>query len=116
MTAGGKEANEVIRTWGSNPDFAFDAKEHIVLATGLGLIDYERGVKLRGNGYWLYREPGARLEWGLLNYFIESHLASGLATSRLVPAILEQLQNEDGSVTVPEVSQRWVGKARLTAT
>ena len=36
--------------------------------------------------------------------------ASGLATSRLMPAILEQYQQEDGSIVVPEVLRKWVGK------
>ena len=35
--------------------------------------------------------------------------ASGLATSRLVPAIVEQYQNEDGSITVPEVLRPYMG-------
>ena len=47
------------------------------LCTSLGIIDYERGVKLSGNGYWLYRGDGARLEWALLNYFVATHLKDG---------------------------------------
>ena len=35
--------------------------------------------------------------------------ASGLATSRVIPAIVEQYQNEDGSVTVPEVLRKYMG-------
>ena len=34
---------------------------------------------------------------------------SGLATSRLIPAIVEQFQNEDGTVTIPEVLRKWLG-------
>ena len=34
---------------------------------------------------------------------------SGLATSRLIPAIVEQYQNEDGSITVPEVLRPYIG-------
>lgn len=77
VVAGGKEANEVIRTEGSKPAHTFEAKDHVELATELGVIDYERGVKMGGNGFWLYRGNGARLEWGLLNYFVESHLSDG---------------------------------------
>jgi seryl-tRNA synthetase len=77
VVAGGKEANEVIRTWGSKSSHSFEAKDHVDLATSLRLIDYERGVKMGGNGFWLYRGNGARLEWGLLNYFVDSHLADG---------------------------------------
>ena len=39
--------------------------------------------------------------------------ASGLATSRLLPAIVEQFQRADGSVMVPEVLRKWLGKASL---
>jgi seryl-tRNA synthetase len=39
--------------------------------------------------------------------------ASGLATSRLLPAIVEQFQQADGSVVVPPVLVKWLGKERL---
>jgi seryl-tRNA synthetase len=44
------------------------------------------------------------------NEYINTLNASGLATSRIFPAIIEQHQNEDGSVTVPEVLRKWMGK------
>ncbi len=47
------------------------------LCTDLGLIDYTRGVKLVNSGFWMYTGLGARLEWALLNYFIDTHLADG---------------------------------------
>ena len=77
VLAGGKEVNEVLRTWGEKPDFDFDPKDHVELVTSLGLVDYERGVKMGGNGFWLYRGMGARLEWALLNYFVDSLIADG---------------------------------------
>ncbi|MBN2531315.1 MAG: serine--tRNA ligase [Spirochaetales bacterium] len=77
VLSGGKKNNEIIRVSGSKPDFPFKPKDHIELATSLKLIDYERGVKMGGNGFWLYRGDGAVLEWALLNYFIEEHLKDG---------------------------------------
>ena len=77
VPTGGKEANEVVRAWGERPELAEGAKDHVDLVTSLGLIDYERGVKMGGAGFWLYRGAGARLEWALLNYFVEAHLADG---------------------------------------
>lgn len=74
---GGKENNEVVRTWGDMPELAEGGKDHVELVTSLGLIDYERGVKMGGAGFWLYRGDGARLEWALLNYFVEAHLRDG---------------------------------------
>lgn len=77
VVAGGKENNTVVRTWGERPVFDHAVAHHVDLVTRLGLIDYERGVKMGGNGHWLYRGDGARLEWALLQYFVQSHLADG---------------------------------------
>lgn len=66
VIAGGKENNQVIKTFGEKPHFDFDIKNHVDLCTSLGLIDYERGVKMGGNGFWLYSGVGAQLEWALL--------------------------------------------------
>lgn len=77
VVAGGKENNKVIREWGEKPDFKFAAKDHVELVTSHNLVDYERGVKLAGNGFWVYKGDGAMLEWALLNYFIEEHIKDG---------------------------------------
>jgi len=70
---GGKENNKVIKTFGKNPQFKFEPKDHYDLATSLGIIDYERAVKMSGNGFWIYKGAGALLEWALLSYFIKFH-------------------------------------------
>ena len=77
LVAGEKEANEVVKVVGSKPEFDFPLQNHVDLCTKLGIIDYERGTKLSGGGYWLYRGDGARLEWALLNFFISEHLKDG---------------------------------------
>ena len=77
LLPGGKENNEPLRYFGEPKKFDFEPKNHVDLCTNLGLIDYERGVKLAGNGFWIYKGMGARLEWALLNYFIDTHLADG---------------------------------------
>ena len=77
LSAGEKENNQVIKVVGKPTEFGFKPKNHVDLCVDLGLIDYERGVKLSGGGFWLYRGMGARLEWALLNYFIDEHLKDG---------------------------------------
>ncbi|MBE7089323.1 MAG: serine--tRNA ligase [Clostridiales bacterium] len=77
LLSGEKENNQVIKEVGKKPEFNFEAKNHVDLCTKLGIIDYTRGTKLSGGGYWLYRGDGARLEWALLNFFISEHLADG---------------------------------------
>ncbi len=77
LVAGGKENNVVIKISGEKPEFGFEPKNHVDLCTDLGLIDYERGAKLSGGGFWIYRGKGAGLEWALLNYFVDTHLKDG---------------------------------------
>ena len=77
LLPGGKENNQPLRYIGQKPSFDFAPKHHVDLCTDLGLIDYERGVKLAGAGNWMYTGMGARLEWALLNYFIDTHTADG---------------------------------------
>ena len=77
LLPGGKENNEPLRYIGEKHSFDFEPKHHVDLCTNLGLIDYERGVKLAGAGNWMYTGMGARLEWALLNYFIDTHTADG---------------------------------------
>ncbi len=77
VVAGGKEKNKVIKTFGKQPKFNFEPKDHVELATDLGIVDYERGVKMSGTGFWVYKGDGALLEWALLNYFIEFHKKNG---------------------------------------
>ena len=88
LKPGGKENNEPIRYYGEPYVFDFEPKHHVDLCTDLGLIDYPRGTKLAGSGFWVYRGLGARLEWALLNYFIDTHLADGYELV-LLPHMLE---------------------------
>ena len=77
VPAGGKEANKVVRGSGEPPQPGLDALDHVTLAENLGLVDYKRGVKLGGNGSWIYTGIGAQLEWALLNYFVQAHIRDG---------------------------------------
>jgi len=76
VVAGGKEANQVVKVFGTAPEIA-EVRDHVTLSTELGLVDYERGVKLGGSGFWIYTGWGARLEWALVNFFIDRHFAAG---------------------------------------
>ncbi len=93
LLPGGKENNEPLRYVGNKPEFDFAPKHHVDLCQNLGLIDYERGVKLAGAGNWMYTGMGARLEWALLNYFIDTHTADGYDFI-LPPHMLEYMCGE----------------------
>ncbi|MBQ2329041.1 MAG: serine--tRNA ligase, partial [Oscillospiraceae bacterium] len=88
LKPGGKENNEPLRYYGKPHEFDFEPKHHVDLCTDLGLIDYERGAKLAGTGFWIYTGMGARLEWALLNYFMDCHLHDGYEMV-ILPHMLE---------------------------
>lgn len=88
LKPGGKENNEPLRYYGEPHHFDFEPKHHVDLCTDLGLIDYERGTKLAGTGFWIYKGLGARLEWALLNYFMDCHLHDGYEMV-VLPLMLE---------------------------
>lgn len=77
VVAGDKEQNVPVRCFGEKPKFDFEAKNHVDLCESLGMIDYQRGAKIAGSGSWLYRGWGSRLEWALLNFFVNEHIADG---------------------------------------
>jgi seryl-tRNA synthetase len=74
---GGKESNQKLHEYGEKPFFDFTPKTHIELIESLGLVDFKRGAKISGSGFWIYRRDGALLEWALLNFFIQEHLKDG---------------------------------------
>ena len=87
VPAGGKEANQVVREWGSKRDATPSGEDHVAIAQRLGIIDYERGVKLSGSGFWVYRGKGAQLELALINFFTDRHQRAGYELL-LVPHIV----------------------------
>ena len=77
IKAGGKENNEVLRTNLDKPKFDFEIKSHYEILKDLNMVDYDRGVKIAGEKSWIYTGIGARLEWALINYFIDTHVKNG---------------------------------------
>ncbi len=63
--------NQVIRTWGEKPKFSFEPKPHWEIGENLGILDFERGTKITGARFTLYRGLGARLERSLINFMLE---------------------------------------------
>lgn len=77
VPAGGKENNEVVKTGGEKPTFEYQIKDHVQLAEDLGLLDLERASKISGSNFSIYTGMGARLEWALINFFIDEHIKAG---------------------------------------
>jgi seryl-tRNA synthetase len=69
--------NVCIKTVGKKPEFTFAPKNHVELNEKLDLFDFQRGAKIAGSGWPTYKGLGARLEWALINYMIDTHVANG---------------------------------------
>ena len=88
IIAGGKENNQVISTYLEKSKFDFEIKPHYEILKDLKMVDYERGIKIGGEKAWLYTGIGARLEWALINYFIDTHIKNGFQFM-MVPYMLK---------------------------
>ncbi len=68
-----EQDNVLVRSWGEPRSFSFQAKPHWELGEELGILDFERGAKLAGARFTLYRGAGARLERALINFMLDLH-------------------------------------------
>ncbi|HVM72227.1 MAG TPA: serine--tRNA ligase [Anaerolineales bacterium] len=69
--------NVVLRTVGELPEFDFEPKAHWDLGPALGIIDFERGVKITGSRFYVLSGAGARLQRALIAYMLDLHIRQG---------------------------------------
>lgn len=67
------EENVAVHEWGKKPEFGFPPRAHWDIGEKLGIIDFERGVKLSGARFYVLKGAGARLDRALLNFFLDLH-------------------------------------------
>jgi seryl-tRNA synthetase len=75
----GKEsaANVTISTWGKERKFDFTPKKHFELAEELDIIDFVRGAKIAGSGFFVMKGDGARLDRALISFMLDLHHDQG---------------------------------------
>ncbi|MBQ6523229.1 MAG: serine--tRNA ligase [Atopobiaceae bacterium] len=69
--------NPEVRRWGTPREFDFDPKAHWDLGPELGIIDFDRGVKIAGSRFYVLGGMGARMERALINFMIDTHVQAG---------------------------------------
>ncbi len=84
-----EEDNEVVLQEGELPNLHADALPHWDLAKKYDLIDFELGVKITGAGFPVYKGMGARLQRGLINYFLDKNTNAGY-TEVQVPHLVNE--------------------------
>lgn len=70
---GGPESNRVVSTWGEPRAFDFEPRPHWEIGEALGILDLPRGSKISGSGFPVLRGAGARLQRGLIDWFLDVH-------------------------------------------
>ena len=65
--------NKIVREWGKKPEFNFEPQPHYEIGTKLGILDFERGVKLAGARFYVYRGLAAKLERAIINFMLDLH-------------------------------------------
>jgi seryl-tRNA synthetase len=65
--------NVEVRVWGHKPSFDFDARDHVEVGTGLGILDFERAAKISGSRFVVLKGLGSRLNRALMQFMLDVH-------------------------------------------
>lgn len=87
--------NVVIKQVGEIPQFDFEVLPHYEIGERLGIIDFEKGVKLAGSRFYIYRGLGSKLERALMNFMLDFHTKRNGYEEVWVPVLI----NDQGMVT-----------------
>lgn len=92
----GKDAsdNVEIKVWGEKKKFDFEVKDHVQLAKKLDILDFERGTKISGSGFPLYKGKGATLERALINFMLDTHTQKNGYNEVMVPVLVNKTSME----------------------
>ena len=93
--------NMEVRQWGGKKTFDFEPHNHMELGTRLGILDFDRGVKLSGSGFIVFRGAGARLERALINFMLDLHTTRHGYTE-ILPPLLVNREVMEGTGQLPK--------------
>ncbi len=93
-------ANVEVSKWGEPRKFDFDIKAHDQLGKDLDILDFERGAKLSGSRFTVYKGLGAKLERALINFMLDTHSDKGYL--EILPPFLVTRQTMQGTGQLPK--------------
>lgn len=101
----GKDDSENVemRRWGEPRKFDFDAKAHWDIGTDLDILDFDRGAKISGTRFTVYRGLGARLERSVIQYFLNTHTANGY--TEIFPPYMVNRTSMTGTGQLPKFEE-----------
>jgi seryl-tRNA synthetase len=86
----GEHENKVLREEGRRREFDFSPLPHWELGPQLGILDFERGVKLSGSRFYILKGAGARLQRALIAWMLDLHVAQHGYTEIYPPALVKE--------------------------
>src|SRR3954465_15960772 len=103
VPAGGEENNAVVRSWGTPRENA-RVRPHWEIGTALGIIDFERGAKISGSGFIVFRRKGARLVRALMNLMLDVHTTEHGYEETWVPVVVNRA-SMTGTAQLPKFEE-----------
>jgi seryl-tRNA synthetase len=103
VPAGGEDRNAVVRSWGTPRDGA-RVQPHWEIGSRLGLIDFERGAKISGSGFIVFRRQGARLVRALMNLMLDVHTSEHGYEETWVPVVVNRA-SMTGTAQLPKFEE-----------
>jgi seryl-tRNA synthetase len=85
-----EDDNRFVREWGQKPELEFTAAPHWEIGENLKILDFERGAKITGARFTLYRDLGAKLERALINFMLDKHTDEHGYTEVLPPFMVNR--------------------------
>jgi len=92
--------NREIRRWGVPRKFEFTPKNHFEIGEELGILDFARAAKIAGARFVIYRDEGALLERGLINFMLDFHTQRGY--TEIIPPFLVNRDSVIGTAQLPK--------------
>ena len=99
-----EEDNVEIKKWGEPKNFNFETKAHWDLGIDNDILDFERGGKVTGSRFTVYKGLGARLERALISYFLDCHVDKNGYTEILPPYMVNR-QSMIGTGQLPKFEE-----------
>ncbi len=100
---GTSEADNIeIKTWGDIPSFDFELKPHWEIAETLDIVDFQRGAKVAGSNFVVFKGLGARLERALIQFMLDLHTTQHGYTE-VSPPFLANRPTMTGTGQIPKL-------------
>ncbi len=97
------EDNKEIRKWGTPREFDFEFKPHWDIGENLGILDFERGAKITGSRFTVYKGLGARLERAVISFFLDTHTNNGY--TEILPPYMVNRASMTGTGQLPKFEE-----------